>query len=76
MAHVTMLQHTLIQMALTAYAIGSPFFFLWFHRCVMKEAWDGDFADRVVLRLFILSQLLCVYLGWIFEQCGQCNGKW
>jgi hypothetical protein len=47
-----------------AYVVSSPLVFLWFHAKVMNQKWDDDMADRVTIRLYILSNLGALFLAY------------
>ena len=62
---------TAFEVFLICYTVGSPFLFLWFHRNVLKEDWDGDLADRVTIRLYIISNIAAQSLAYFLEECGK-----
>jgi hypothetical protein len=64
---------SLYQLALITYTVGSPFFFLWFHRNVMKQTWDGDLADAVTLRLYVISNIAAQAAAYMLLECGRCG---
>lgn len=58
----------ILEMLLITYVVLSPFAFLWFHRRVLREQWDGDFADRVVLTLYVVSNVVAQLFMYLIQE--------
>jgi hypothetical protein len=61
------------QAALISYVISSPFLFLWFHKVVMKETWNNDLADRVTVKIYIISNIAAAAISYLIQECRQCQ---
>lgn len=59
----------LFQLVLISYTITAPFLFLWFHKVVLKEAWDGDMADKVTIRLYVMSVIGAQLMSYWIQEC-------
>lgn len=68
---MSMFYRTALVTALSAYFVVSPFLFLWFHRSILGEVWDNDLADRVTVRLYVISNIAAAYMAYIVEECGK-----
>ena len=49
-----------LQFVIIVYIVTSPFLFFLFHKNIMHELWDNDLADRVTLRLYVISNVAAV----------------
>lgn len=59
---------SIFELLLISYVTTSPFLFLWFHKNVMRQQWDWDLADRVTVRLYVMSNILAGYLAFSLQE--------
>jgi hypothetical protein len=59
---------SIYELMLITYVTTSPFIFLWFHKVVMKETWNMDIADRVTIRLYVMSTIAAGYMAYILQE--------
>jgi hypothetical protein len=64
---------SIYELLLIAYVTAAPFCFLWFHKVVMKETWNMDMADRVTIRLYLMSTIAAGYMAYILQEIPSCH---
>lgn len=69
--HIPFWLEMIFQILLMAYIVTSPFIFMWFHKVVLKEEWNDDWADRVTLRLYIFSNIGAMTISYIMQECDK-----
>jgi len=60
MLFVEMWVEWFLQFVLISYIVSSPFLTFLFHKNIMKELWNDDLADRVTVRLYVISNIAAV----------------
>ena len=53
---------------LISYTVCSPFLFMWFHKRVLKEKWDGDGADFITAAAYITSNIMAQILMYFIQE--------
>lgn len=62
-----------LQTILIVYMVSSPFLFFLFHKHVLNEEWNNDFADRTTVKIWIWSNIVCAIVSYILQGCNKCS---